>query len=220
MSPSPLHLLAILTLCAACSSKQTGADTPLTHNEAPPPTKKTSTQPPAGPIDSRPDGLTSADLVPTVDESDPNEDRWGFSHGEDGPLILPRIYRFAYPFDPHLKLAAIVDQDGKWWYIDANGTKHYRAFLYDNGPDYPAEGFVRFVGEGKKIGFLGAGGLVAIPPQFDFVEPFEQGRATFCIDCSPEMMDEYEIYKGGRWGYVTPQGSLVFDDSLNPHATR
>ncbi len=105
-------------------------------------------------------------------------------------------------------VAHILTQDG-WVAINRKKKVLYKPFIYDNGPDYVQEGLLRFVEIGK-MGFVNEAGKKVIKAQFDFVFPFENGRARFCNGCKTIKMDEHSMIdeKTGSWGEVDKKGKI------------
>lgn len=54
---------------------------------------------------------------------------------------------------------------------------------------------------GRKLGFLGRNGAVAVPPQFDQVEPFSEGQALAAV--------------AGHWGSIDRGGKWVIEPQFN-----
>ena len=105
-------------------------------------------------------------------------------------------------------IAHIITRDG-WKAINRQRKIIYIPFLFDNGPDYVQEGLLRFVENGK-MGFVNEKGVKVIRAQFDFVYPFEKGRARFCNGCKSIKMGEHSMIdeKTGEWGEVDKTGKL------------
>ena len=108
-------------------------------------------------------------------------------------------------------VAQILTQDG-WVAINRKKKVLYKPFIYDNGPDYVQEGLLRFVENGK-MGFVNEAGKKVIKAQFDFVFPFEKGRARFCNGCQKIQDGEHSMLdeKTGKWGNVTRKGKVMYD---------
>ena len=115
----------------------------------------------------------------------------------------------AVEFNRH-GVAQIVTREG-WVAINRRQQILYRPFLFDNGPDYVQEGLRRFV-EGGKLGFVDEAGKKIIPAQFDFVYPFENEQAEFCIGCKMLRSGEHAApdRASGKWGKVNKQGKVVY----------
>ncbi|MBX2929773.1 MAG: hypothetical protein KF852_18210 [Saprospiraceae bacterium] len=96
--------------------------------------------------------------------------------------------------------------DGKWVIMDSRKTALYDVFLYDNGPDYEAEGLIRIVKNGK-IGYADAKTYaIVIEPQFDCAFPFENGQARVSNQCKTVKDGEYSVWESDAWQYVDKQG--------------
>lgn len=134
---------------------------------------------------------------------------YGFSAG-DGSVLLSPKYTLAMDFDG--KPYAYADG----YYIDATGTQLFRAFHYDNGPDYLVEGRRRYI-DGDLVGFLDECLRVAVPARFTFAEPFWNGLALVCIGCVVAPGGEHRRMVGGQWGAVDRHGQaripVEFDEA-------
>lgn len=150
---------------------------------------------PASPISSRAPADPSPALVtdaPTdctshTEDSQPgNHDRfvfegadgrYGYKDGKGNVVITPTL-NFAYEFKP-TGIAAVVDANAKFAFIDPSGNRIARAYAYDNGPDYFQEGFARIVDDKKLVGFMSDRGVIParLAPRFDKAESFCGGKA-------------------------------------------
>lgn len=98
--------------------------------------------------------------------------------------------------------------DGKWVVMDSQKTALYEVFSYDNGPDYPAEGLIRVVKNGK-IGYADAETyVIVIEPQFDCAFPFENGKAKVSNQCRTVRDGEHSVWESDAWQYVDKQGNF------------
>ncbi len=98
--------------------------------------------------------------------------------------------------------------DGKWVILDNNKTTLYEVFLYDNGPDYPSEGLIRVVKNGK-IGYADASTYaIVIEPQFDCAYPFENGKAKVSNECQTVKEGEHSSWTSEAWQYVDKKGGF------------
>lgn len=106
-------------------------------------------------------------------------------------------------------VAHIITEEG-WVAINRRKQILYKPFIYDNGPDYVQEGLLRFVENGK-MGFVNEAGKKVIPAQFDFVYPFEKGKARFCNGCKTIKDGEHSMIdeKTGEWGEVDKKGRIT-----------
>jgi hypothetical protein len=97
---------------------------------------------------------------------------------------------------------------GKWVIMDDKKTTLYDVFIYDNGPDYPAEGLIRVVKNGK-IGYADATTFaIVIPPQYDCAFPFENGKAKVSTNCKTVKDGEHSVWESDAWQYVDKTGKL------------
>jgi WG containing repeat len=96
--------------------------------------------------------------------------------------------------------------DGKWVIMDSKRMALYAVFVYDNGPDYPSEGLIRVVKNGK-IGYADAKTYaIVISPQFDCAYPFENGKAKVSTNCKTVADGEHRIWTSDEWQYVDKKG--------------
>ena len=140
--------------------------------------------PPTGTIAATGEG--SEDCASSVESAKPgNADRfafegpdglYGYKDGKGRVAIAPRL-RYAYEFKPG-GIAAAVDNDTSFVFIDTAGKVIARAYAFDNGPDYFQEGYARIVDANKKIGFIDERGKIAIAPRFEDAASFCHGKAS------------------------------------------
>jgi hypothetical protein len=79
---------------------------------------------------------------------------------------------------------------------------------YDNGPDYPSEGLIRVVKNGK-IGYTDATTFaLVIEPQFDCAFPFENGKAKVSNQCQTVKDGEHSVWTSDAWEYVDREGKV------------
>lgn len=98
--------------------------------------------------------------------------------------------------------------DGKWVIQDVQKTTLYEVFIYDNGPDYEADGLIRVVKNGK-IGYADAKTYaIVIEPQFDCAFPFENGKAKVSNQCKTVKDGEHSVWESDAWQYVDKQGKF------------
>lgn len=98
--------------------------------------------------------------------------------------------------------------DGKWVILDGQKTPLYDVFIYDNGPDYEADGLIRIVKNGK-IGYADAKTFaIVIEPQFDCAYPFEGGKAKVSNQCKTVKDGEHSVWESDAWQYVDKQGKF------------
>lgn len=167
--------MRVLIACvlAACGSSSTSPVTPANAVPATPPAEVAAADAPE-------------DCASTIEDAKPgNHDRyafetndgsWGYRDSKGAIAIPPRL-RFAYEFKP-TGIAAAVDHDGTFVFIDTSGAVIARAYAFDNGPDYFQEGHARIVDARGKIGFIDDHGRITIAPRFDEAASFCHGVAA------------------------------------------
>lgn len=106
----------------------------------------------------------------------------------------------------HSSLTMEQVEPGQWVIMDNQKTVLYDVFIYDNGPDYPIEGLIRVVKDGK-IGYADASTYaLVIEPQFDCAYPFENGQAKVSTSCQSVPDGEHSMWISDHWQYVDKQG--------------
>ncbi len=106
------------------------------------------------------------------------------------------------------KLKMTQTSNGKWVIKSSQKKTLYDVFIYDNGPDYAAEGLIRVVKNGK-IGYVNAKTYrLVISPQFDCAFPFENGKGKVSNNCKTIKEGEYSVWESDAWQYVDKTGKL------------
>jgi WG containing repeat len=104
------------------------------------------------------------------------------------------------------KLKMVQTDHGKWVIKNRKKKTLYEVFPFDNGPDYPSEGLIRVVKNGK-IGYANAKTYtLVIAPQFDCAFPFENGKAKVSYNCKTLKDGEHNIWTSDTWQYVDKKG--------------
>lgn len=172
----------------------------------------------SAPLETSPTLVTDApmDCSSHTEDSKPgNHDRFAFETPDGhygykdskGNVVITPTLRFGYEFKP-TGIAAIVDGNAQFAYIDTSGKQIARAFAYDNGPDYFQEGFARIVDDQKRIGFMSDRGVIParLAPRFEKADSFCGGKA--------KVMENGKVFFIDRTGAPTdpPLGaSLKFE---------
>lgn len=100
-------------------------------------------------------------------------------------------------------------RNGKFMGIDAKKKVLYEVFLYDNGPDYEADGLFRIVENGL-IGYADAvTGKVVIAPRYPCAWPFENGVAKVSTQCTTRKDGEYTMWESSAWEYIDKTGKSI-----------
>ena len=106
------------------------------------------------------------------------------------------------------KLTMTQTSNGKWVIMNSKKTTLYDVFLYDNGPDYAADGLIRVVKNGK-IGYANAKTYrLVITPQYDCAFPFEKGKAKVSNTCKTVKDGEHSSWESDAWQFVDKKGKL------------
>ena len=143
-----------------------------------------------------------------VFEAFEKDGRYGFRlKGSDVILIEPR-YDFATTFTSQ-GIAAVVDGSG-WAWIDRTAKVLARPHVVDNGPDTFSDGLTRIVENGR-YGFMNEHGRVVIAARFAYAEPFDEGYALICADCTRVADGNHVRMTGRRCGAVDLTGEIVVD---------
>jgi len=95
-----------------------------------------------------------------------------------------------------------------WMAIDNKGDKLFDVYTFDNGPDYESEGLFRIL-KNNKMGFANSEGKIIIEPAFDFVYPFEDGKAKFGVSCKKTSDGEHEQIDCLEWYFIDKQGRKI-----------
>jgi hypothetical protein len=115
-----------------------------------------------------------------------------------------------YPMAATLRfdqLALVLKPGMGWVGINRQEQVLFKAFIFDNGPDYPAEGVMRVVNEAGLIGYADtATGRVVLPPRYEAAFPFDSGRAQVGRRCRLETDGEHSWWRCAEWSYINHQG--------------
>lgn len=130
---------------------------------------------------------------------------------QKGDTVIP-IGKYFYCFLDTVTTYAIVADTGQEapvaYAIDLNEIRLYEVYWYDNGPDYVREGLFRIKRNGK-IGYANTNGKIAIEPQFDCANQFQNGMAKVTYDCELVKDGEYILMKSDSWFYIDKQGKKI-----------
>ena len=133
------------------------------------------------------------------------DDVFGFRNLNTGKSVVQPSY-ISYR-NLGKKLISVYTQN-KWMLIDNTGKLVLEVFTYDNGPDYFKEGLARYVKDGK-MGFFDENGKIVIQAQFDFVYPFEGGKAQFVSGGKQVSDGEHTKIEGGTAGTIDKNGKIL-----------
>lgn len=108
------------------------------------------------------------------------------------------------------RLALVMKPGVGWVGINRQEQVLFKAFIFDNGPDYPAEGLMRIVGPTGLLGYADtATGRVVLPPRYEAAFPFDSGRAQVGRRCRLETYGEHSWWHCADWCYINHQGQLL-----------
>ena len=137
-------------------------------------------------------------------------DRSGYMDN-NGKIVIEPKYVIARPYDRY-NIAAVADET-EWKYIDAAGKTILKPYLFDNGPDYFKDGLSRYV-DNNLIGFIDEKYQIVIKAQYEFVSPFHNNYATFCVGCKEVSLKEggeHTKMEGGKWGLINKKGKVLVE---------
>jgi hypothetical protein len=134
------------------------------------------------------------------------------THGyrnEAGKIVIP-MGKYSDCYTDTFRNYAIVVISGRGIVaIDRRSRVLYDVFIFDNGPDYPADGLFRIRANGK-IGYADeTTGKIAIKPQFACAWPFENGVAKVAMHCQTQSHGEHSIWTSDEWFYINKDGVRV-----------
>lgn len=132
-------------------------------------------------------------------------DKMGYKDEKNKVIIKPE-FDYAMEFSENGIAAVVINSE--WWYINVKGEKLIQPMVVENGPDYFSEGWARFVKDGK-IGFFDEDCKIKLITKYEYVNPFSSGLAAVNIGGEFEQVDEYQLRKGGAWGYINTSGELI-----------
>lgn len=126
-----------------------------------------------------------------------------------GDTVIPfGLYLFGPArFD---NVAILLKSGVGWAGIDRQERVLFRPFLFDNGPDYPAEGVLRIVDAAGRLGYADSTtGRVVLPPRYEAAWPFARGRALVGSRCRRVTRGEHWSWDCQEWHYIDHQGAIV-----------
>lgn len=164
------------------------------------------------------------------DSSDSSEDSpWTLNCKEDaaescgyvnqmGEVMIDHGKYSMYFTDTFDKYAIVIKEGEGMVAINKNEDVLYQVFVYDNGPDYPSDGYFRII-QDQKIGYADAQtGEVKISPAYPVAKPFENNYAPICPDCGITTDGDHAVSENGKWGLIDKGGQIVvepmYDDIL------
>jgi hypothetical protein len=154
--------------------------------------------------------IDTNDFLIAVSPDDPNYEfgsPFAFVN-KKGDTIIP-IGKYYATYTDTLKTFAIVSYPKLGMIgIDRHENILFKAFRFDNGPDYIKEGLFRVIRNGK-IGYANELGVVVIPCQFDCAYYFENGRARVSKNCEKIKDFEHTGWKSDSWYFIDKTGKRI-----------
>lgn len=129
-----------------------------------------------------------------------------------GDTVIP-FGRYDMSVTEQFAAVAVVRRVGRNWVgIDRHERVLFQPYLFDNGPDYPAEGLLRIVNAAGLIGYADpATGRVVLPPRYEAAFPFEHGRARVGRRCRLVSSGEHSAWECAEWQYINRQENPLPD---------
>jgi hypothetical protein len=127
--------------------------------------------------------------------------------GATGDTVIP-FGRYTLAATEQFDQLALVLKPGVGWVgINRREQVLFKAFVFDNGPDYPAQGLMRIVNDANLIGYADtATGRVVLSPRYEAAFPFDSGRARVGRRCQLETDGEHSSWQCAEWYYIDRQG--------------
>ena len=128
----------------------------------------------------------------------------------DGDTIIPLgKYKHCYT-DTISDFAIVMTKENKLIGIDLKERELFEVVSLNNTPDLPSEGLFRIKRKGK-VGFANDEGVIVINPKFKYAEPFKDGKAKVCNNCSIKNNEEYNGLKMQNAFYINKKGDRIKD---------
>ena len=127
-----------------------------------------------------------------------------------GDTVIP-FGRYEMSVTEQFARLALVRKPGVGWVgIDRQERVLFRAFIFDNGPDYFAEGVMRIQDAAGRIGYAdSASRRVVLAPRYEAAFPFAHGRARVGSGCRRQTDGEHSWWSCAEWHYIDHQGRPV-----------
>jgi len=129
----------------------------------------------------------------------------------NGDTVIP-VGKYSMIFTDTFRTYAFVYDKvatkGKMVAINRNDEIIFDAYLFDNGPDYTAEGLFRIIRNGK-IGYADENGEVVISAKYGCAFPFENGKAKVAVNCKNTSDGEHTSAESDEWIYIDRDGKTI-----------
>lgn len=126
-----------------------------------------------------------------------------------GDTVIP-LGKYSMCYTDTFKNFAVVEKStGGLVAIDKSEKTLFNVFIFDNGPDDPADGLFRIVKNGK-IGYADLNGKVVIQPKYGCAFPFEKGVAKVSDNCQTvPSPPEHSVWVSDHWKYIDKSGKEI-----------
>ena len=132
----------------------------------------------------------------------------GYVNVKGDTIIPPGKYSYCYT-DTFKNFAIVSKENTGIIGINRKEEVLYNVFIYDNGPDYLAEGYFRIL-KNNKMGYADSNGNIVIKPIYGCALPFEKGIAKAGMDCKiVRDGDEHWHWESNEWFYINKAGQRV-----------
>ena len=89
----------------------------------------------------------------------------------------------------------------------------FYVFNFDNGPDYPSEGYFRLMDSHELFGFANTRGNVVIKPQYKFANPFKDGKAKVTNTgqkiTADTISESHWYWTSNNWFFISHKGKKL-----------
>ena len=139
---------------------------------------------------------------------DSTSTRYGFKNKTGKVVVEPQ---FIFALEPHCRNLLFGVTDSGLIAINTKGEFLFKAYPFDNGPDYFSNGLTRVVRD-NRIGYANKEGKIVVPPTFLYAEPFNNGRAKVSqverhTQHDPKICNHYHE----TYDFVNKRGRIVWD---------
>ena len=126
----------------------------------------------------------------------------------DGDTIIPLgKYKYCYS-DTISDFGIVMTKENKLIGIDLKERELFEVVSLNSTPDLPSEGLFRIKRKGK-IGFANDEGAIVINPKFKCAQPFKDGKAKVCNNCSIKNNGEFNELKMKNAFYINKKGERI-----------
>jgi len=135
-----------------------------------------------------------------------NSGQQGYINTKGDTLIT--LGKYDYCFTDTFRTFAIVASTDGLIGINRKEETLFKVMMYDNGPDYIADGLFR-IEEGDQIGYANTKGEVVIQPKFTCAYPFENGKAKVATNCKKIYEGEHAFWESEEWFWIDKTGKKI-----------